>query len=80
MQSFSATEARKALNRLLVEVTVSSEPVQITSRRARAILVSRDDWDDLQETIYLLSKPGLRASIREALHTRIEDCGDELGW
>jgi len=34
----------------------------------------------MQETIYLLSVPGMRASIREGLSTSIEECGKELAW
>ena len=73
MRSVHATEARKQLYRLLDEVTVTSEPVQITGKRSNAVLLSEDDWLALQETVYLLSVPGMRDSIREALSTR-KDC------
>jgi len=80
MRSIGATEARKQLYRLLDEVTVTSEPVQITGKRGNAVLLSEADWRALQETVYLLSMPGMRDSIREGLETRIEDCAEELDW
>jgi prevent-host-death family protein len=80
MRTISATEARKLLYRLMDEVAVTSEPVQITGRRSNAVLLSEDDWRSIQETLYLLSLPGMRESIREGLKTRLEECVEELDW
>lgn len=80
MKTVTATEARKSLYRLLDEVTVTSEPVQITGRRASAILVSEEDWRALEETVYLMSIPGMAQSIREGMGTPVEECVEELDW
>ena len=80
MKSIKVTEARKQLYRLLAEVTLSSDPVQITSKRGNAVLLSEDDWLALQETAHLLSIPGMRESIRTGLATQLEDCAEELDW
>jgi prevent-host-death family protein len=80
MKTISATEARKTLYRLLDEVTVTSEPVQITGKRGSAVLVSEDDWRAIEETIHLMSIPGLAESIRQGMETPIEDCVEELDW
>ncbi len=80
MKSIKVTEARRQLYRLLAEVTLSSDPVQITSKRGNAVLLSEDDWLALQETAHLLSIPGMRESIRAGLATRLEDCAEELDW
>jgi PHD/YefM family antitoxin component YafN of YafNO toxin-antitoxin module len=34
----------------------------------------------MQETLYLLSIPGMRESIQEGLKTPIEDCDEEVEW
>ena len=80
MKTITATDARKNLYRLIDEIAVSSDPVQITGRRSRAVLISEADWRALQETLYLLSIPGMRESIREGLETKLEDCVEELDW
>jgi len=80
MKTITATEARKSLYRLLDEVKESSEPVQISGRRSNAVLLSEDDWRALQETVYLLSIPGMRESIREGMETPLEECSEEPGW
>ena len=80
MKTISATRARANLYRLVEETAVSSEPIQITGKRANAILVSEDDWRSIQETLHLVSIPGMRDSIREGLETRLEECVEELDW
>lgn len=80
MKSLTATEARKSLYRLIDEVRVTSEPVQITGKRSSAVLLARADWEALQETVHLLSIPGMRDSIRKGLGTPIEECVEDLDW
>jgi antitoxin YefM len=80
MKTITASEARATLYSLLDETAVSSEPVQITGKRANAVLVSEDDWRAIQETLYLLSIPGMRKSIREGLSTPVEECMESLDW
>lgn len=80
MKSVTATEARKSLYRLLDEVAVTSQPVQITGRRASAVLVSEEDWRALEETVHLMSIPGMTDSIREGMKAPIEECVEELDW
>jgi len=66
MSSINATEARSRLYKLLDEIAQSHEPVLITGKRANAVLISENDWRSIQETLHLLSIPGMRESIREA--------------
>jgi antitoxin YefM len=80
MTSITATEARKRLFRLVDQVQESHEPVQITGRRGSAVLVSEDDWRAVQETLYLVSVPGMRESILEGMATPVDQLDDELDW
>ncbi|NIR52321.1 type II toxin-antitoxin system Phd/YefM family antitoxin [candidate division KSB1 bacterium] len=80
MKSITATKARANLFKLLDEASASHEPIQITGRRSNAVLLSEEDWQAIQETLYLLSVPGMRESIREGLETPVEDCSEELEW
>lgn len=67
MKSVPVTQARSGLYELLDLATASHEPIQITGKRANAVLVSEDDWRSIQETLFLLSVPGMRESVREGL-------------
>jgi len=80
MPPIRVSEARDHLYRLVDEVAESHEPVVIAGKRSSAVLVSEDDWRAIQETIYLLSIPGMRESIREGLATPVDGCDTEPGW
>ena len=80
MTSISATEARKQLYKLLDDVSHSHEPVQITGKRGSAVLVSEEDWRAVQETLYLVSIPGMRESILEGMATPVDELEDKPGW
>ncbi len=80
MTTLSATEARKQLYKLIDEVTESHEPVQITGKRGNAVLVGEDDWRSVQETLHLVSIPGMRESILEGMETPVEQLEDQLDW
>lgn len=80
MTTVSATEARSKLYKLLDEARETSEPILITGKRGNGVLVSEDDWRSIQETLYLLSIPGMRESIREGMNEPIDWCSEEPGW
>ncbi len=80
MTTITATEARANLYRLMDAAAESHEPVVITGKRTCAVLVSEEDWKAMQETLFLLSVPGMRESIREAMETPVEDCSETLDW
>ena len=80
MDSRTASEARANLYRLIDETANSHEPILITSRRNNAVLLSEEDWSAIQETLFLLSIPGMRESLREGVATPLEECDEELDW
>ena len=80
MDVIKVTNARSKLYKLIDEVASSHEPVMISGKRANAVLISEDDWNAIQETLYLVSIPGMRESIRKGLKTPIEECSEDLDW
>ena len=80
MTRITATEARSNLYRLIDETAESHQPVVIMGKRNQAVLVSEEDWSAIQETLYLLSVPGMRESIREGMDTPVDECDEELDW
>ena len=80
MTTVSATEARKRLYALIDEVGQSHEPVQITGKRSNAVLLSENDWRAIQETLHLVSIPGMRESILEGMATEVSELSSEPGW
>ena len=80
MTTLTASKARSKLYRLIDETALSHQPVIISGKRAQAVLLSADDWKAIQETLYLLSIPGMRESIRKGLKTPVEKCAKNLKW
>jgi antitoxin YefM len=80
MTVIKASAARARLYRLIDEVALSHEPVLISGKRRNAVLLSEDDWRSIQETLYLLSVPGMRESIIDGLKTPMSKCAKKIAW
>ena len=83
MTSINATKARENLYKLITEVNESSTPITITNSRGKnAVLLAENDWNAIEETLYLMSVPGLAESIIEGGKTPVDDCmtEDEADW
>ena len=80
MDTISASKARARLYDLIDEAADSHAPITITGKRHNAVLLSASDWDAIQETLFLLSIPGMRESIRDGMATPVDECDTELPW
>ena len=80
MPTLTAGEARANLYRLMDEAAQSHQPILISGKRHDAVLVSAEDWDAIQETLYLLSIPGMRESIKAGMAETVDACSSEPGW
>ena len=80
MTTLNVTEARANLYKLIDDTTVNHEPVVITGKRGNAVLLAEDDWNAINETLHLLSVPGMRESILEGMQESIDSATTELNW
>jgi prevent-host-death family protein len=80
MITLNATEARAKLYNLIDQAAETHQPIVITGKRHNAILLSEEDWSAINETIYLLSVPGMRESIKEGLTQKLDECSRKLDW
>lgn len=80
MTVVNATEARSNLYNLIDEAADTHKPITITGKRGNAVLISEEDWKAIEETMFLLSVPGMRESIKEGMEEKLEDCETELTW
>lgn len=80
MATYSATTARANFYRLIDQVNESHKPIHITGKKTGAVLVSEEDWSAVQETLHLLSIPGMGISIQKGLKTPLSKCKKELRW
>ena len=82
MSTINITNARKDLYHLVENVNLYSEPALIVSKNGNAVLLSEDDWNAIQETLYLNSVDSMAESIVKGSKTTIEDCipEDMVEW
>ena len=80
MTVLSASEARANLYRLIDQAAESHEPILIAGKRSSAVLISEDDWKAIQQTMHLLSVPGMRKSIRDAMAEPLAKSAKDLNW
>ncbi len=80
MSTLNATDARSKLYALIDETAETHKPITITGKRGNAVLLSEEDWNAINETLYLVSMPGMRESIREGMETDLNQCSEHLDW
>jgi antitoxin YefM len=80
MSSINITNARKNLYRLVKTLSETHEPVHITGKNRSAVLVGEEDWRSIEETLYLLSMPGIRNSIVKGMKEPIKKSSRKLSW
>jgi antitoxin YefM len=68
MMAITASDARKNLVSLIEQVNDDCTPIEITSCRGNAVLISRDDYDALEETARLLRLPANARRLLESLN------------
>jgi len=80
MISIPVTQARAQLYQLVDDTASSHEPIHITGKRSNAVLLAEADWRSIQETLYLLSIPGMRDSIRKGMKEPLSKSSKTLAW
>ena len=78
MTAITATKARENIYQLIQDVNTNCTPITIMNNRGKnAVLIGEEDWKAIEETLYLMSIPGMAESIIEGGNTDISDCLDE---
>lgn len=67
MSAVSVTEARKGLFGLIQQVNADHTAVEVVSRHGNAVIMSKDDYDAITETAYLLRNPANAERLLEAV-------------
>lgn len=83
MLTINVTQARKNIYKLLSDVNIENQPITITNSKGKnGVLVSEDNWNAIQESLYLNFIPNMAESIIEGRNTPIVECisQDEVKW
>jgi antitoxin YefM len=78
MKRITAKQAQSDLDKVIEEAAAAHEPVGIDGTREHGVLVALTDWNAIQETLYLLSVPGMRESILEGAAEPLDSCSETV--
>jgi len=80
MATLTASQAKAGLYRLIDQAAETHQPIIISGKRSNAVLISEEDWSAIQETLYLLTIPGMRESIKNAMAEPLANSKKVLKW
>ena len=82
MTNTNVTNFRKDIYTLLDQVLKYNEPINISTKNGNAIVLSEEDYNNLMETLYISSVPGLKQEILERANSSDDDfvTEDEVDW
>ena len=79
MRTINITNARQNLFQLVADVNVGFNPITIVNNKGKnAILISEDEWKNIEETLYLSSIPGLVDNINTIRKNENWDTAEEF--
>ena len=80
MMAIRVAKSWRDVDRLIEKVSATHEPICIAGKRHNAVLISGEDWNGIQETMHLLSSPGMRQSIMRGMKIPVARCTEKLKW
>ncbi|WP_352402357.1 type II toxin-antitoxin system Phd/YefM family antitoxin [Synergistes jonesii] len=82
MLNTNVTNFRRNIFALLEQTIKYNEPVNVNTKDGNAVVISEEDYNDLIETLYISSIPGMKEKIVEGLNTPLEECiaEDKASW
>lgn len=70
---------RKQIFELIDQTVKYNEPINISTKNGNAVLISEEDYNNLVETMYLNSIPGMSEKLQDGIETPLEEC-EEFEW
>ena len=80
MKILSVKAASDKLPDLVENTFAKGEPILISGKNNNAVLMSESDWQAMNETVHLLSVPGMRDAIKRGLSENLESTSRKLNW
>lgn len=76
----SASEVRANIYNIMDEAAQSHEPILITGKRNNVVMLSEEDWNAIEETLYLNSIPNMASSVQEAMKAPDSEFSEDIQW
>jgi len=76
----SVSQVRADIYNVMDETAQTHEPILITGKRNNVVMLSEEDWNAIEETLYLNSIPNMVSSIQESMNANDEEFSEDIEW
>jgi len=76
----SVSQVRKDIYNVMDETAQTHEPVLITGKRNNVVMLSQEDWNAIEETLYLNSISNMASSIQESMIADDSEFSEDIEW
>ena len=76
----TVSQARTNIYKIMDETAETHQPIMITGKRNNVVMLSEEDWNAIEETLFLNSIPGMATSIKEAMDAPNSEFSDDIEW
>jgi prevent-host-death family protein len=80
MTTLTVSKAKTILCRLIDQTAETHKRIIIAGKKSNAVLISEEDWNAIQETLYLLEIPKMRQSIKNSMAKPLIKNKNTLRW
>lgn len=76
----TVSQARANIYKIMDETAQTHQPIMITGKRNNVVMLSEEDWNAIEETLFLNSIPGMATSIKEAMDAPNSEFSENIEW
>jgi antitoxin YefM len=76
----SVSQVRADIYNVMDETAKTHEPILITGKRNNVVMLSQEDWNAIEETLYLNSIPKMASSIQESMNADDSEFSEDIEW
>ena len=76
----SVSQVRADIYNIMDETAKTHEPILITGKRNNVVMLSQEDWNAIEETLYLNTIPNMVSSIQESMNTPDSEFSETVEW
>ena len=76
----SVSQARADIYNIMDETAQTHEPILITGKRNNVVMLSQEDWNAIEETLYLNTISDMASSIQESMNAPDSEFSETIEW
>ena len=76
----SVSQVRSDIYNIMDETSQTHEPILITGKRNNVVMLSQEDWNAIEETLFLNNIPNMVSSIQESMNAPDSEFSDTIEW